>query len=290
MISEMDYKLAASQEDPCGGGTVSAAGRTADGRADTTFTGWSDEEEPYLLIKLGRKMPVSALRYTLTDSVTSLTPVSAYRIEVSTDGEQYVQAAQGTLELVGGEAVVYFAADQETSYIKLTAVGQKGVRLSCTELELYGLSGDYVTFRTDQENDLSAGILDEDYVYGPNPEDRVPAGALVLIGVWQGQDPDNGDVILYDEKGDILGGVDEEGRPKARRTIIAAKPSEDGEETADEENFRGIWLYWLEADKGRETFSMPEKVRAELHRMGTVACDTPFVDVPKELPAVRLER
>lgn len=292
MISEMDYKIAANQENPCGGGTVSAAGRIADGLTDTMFTGWSEDEDPYVIIKLGQKMPVSALRYVLRDngSAAPVTPVSDYRIEVSADGEQYALAAEGTLELTEGEAVVYLAAVHEASYVKLTAVGQKGVRLSCAELELYGFSGDAITFQTDQENHLSAGILNEAYVYGPNSEDQVPAGALVVIGEWQGRNPDDADVILYDEKGEVLGGVDEDGRPKAGRTILAPKQSDDTEENAGGEDLRGIWLYWLETGKGPNGFVMPEKVRAELHRTGTVVSDTPFIEAPKELPAARLER
>lgn len=241
-----------------------------------------------------------------------MTPVSDYRIEVSTDGEQYVPAAEGTLKLAEGEAMVYFAAEEaavyEASYVKLTAVGQKGARLSCTELELYGPAGDHIAFQADQENRISAGILSETYIYGPNSEDQVPANALVLIGEWQGRNPENADVILYDEKGEILGGVDEDGRPKAGRTILAPKSSEDGEETAGEESRKGIWLYWMETGRGRNAFSMPEKVRAELYRTGGaddsnvsdgssdnvrkqwLVSDTLFMESPEELPAVRLER
>ncbi len=314
MISEMDYKAYGSQENPCGGGTMSAVGRIADGRVDTAFTGWSEEEDPYVIIKLGQKTPVSALRYVLESNGggTLMTPVSDYRIEVSTDGEQYVPAAEGTLKLAEGEAMVYFAAEEaavyEASYVKLTAVGQKGARLSCTELELYGPAGDYIAFQEDQENRISAGILSETYIYGPNSEDQVPADALVLIGEWQGRNPENADVILYDEKGEILGGVDEDGRPKAGRTILAPKSSEDGDETAGEESRKGIWLYWLETGRGRNAFSMPEKVRAELYWTGGaddsnvsdgssdnvrkqwLVSDTLFMESPEELPVVRLER
>lgn len=332
MISESDYKIAASRENPCGGGsTVSAAGRIADGRSDTTFTGWSDNEDPYLLINLGRKIPVSALRYTLSDdgSDIPMTPVSDYRIEVSTDGEQYVLAAEGTLELTDGEAMMYFAADQEVSYIKLTAVGQKGERLSCTELEPYGNSGDCVTFQTDPDNHLSAGILNEAYVFGPNPGDQVPAGALILIGEWQGRNPDSSVVTLYNENGEILGGVNEDGSPKAGQKILAPEPAGNEEKAAGDGTSKGIWLYWLESGKGRAADALPEKVCAELHQTimdhagkdggdkdnhngnnsgdtddssnddsndssnrqkRRVVSDTPLMNLPEELPTVQLER
>ncbi len=312
MISEADYKIAANQEHPCKSSTMTAAERIGDGRSDTTFTGRSDDEDPYWILKLGRNMPVSALRYTLAaDNGRPLTPVSDYRIEVSTDGEQYVQAAEGTLELTEGAAMIHLGGEQaavyEASYIKLTAVGQKGTDLSCTELELYGLSGDNVSFQADQENQISAGILQETYIYGPNPEDQVPAGALVLIGEWQGRNPAGAEVILYDEQGEILGGVNEDGSPKAGQTILAPEPSKDGEEIAKGEMSKGIWLYWLDSDKGRSAVDLPEQVRAELYwtetendadeneadvtgRKRWVVSDTPFTKLPKELPTVRLEQ
>ena len=64
----------------------------------------------------------------------------------------------------------------------------------------------------------------------------------------------------------------------------------------------------METGRGRNAFSMPEKVRAELYRTGGaddsnvsdgssdnvrkqwLVSDTLFMESPEELPAVRLER
>ena len=137
----------------------------------------------------------------------------------------------------------------------------------------------------------AVGILSSDYVYDKKTGEKIPKGSIVFTGTYKGN-PAYNVVVLYDEKGKIVGGVDEEGTLTAHQVILADVP-EDGllGETSD-----GIWIYWIEPGSGMTTSTLPEKVRAELYRVDNavtnegqrLVSDTVFTVLPATLPQITL--
>ena len=104
----------------------------------------------------------------------------------------------------------------------------------------------------------AVGILEEEYVYEQGK--AIPQGSLIFTGNYKGN-PDYNVVVLYDEDGSVVGGVDEENVLKAEQIILAKVP----ENGALGEVSDGIWIYWIEPEyidqwKGKT-------VRAQLYRV-----------------------
>ncbi|MDE5754226.1 MAG: M60 family metallopeptidase, partial [Oscillospiraceae bacterium] len=97
------------------------------------------------------------------------------------------------------------------------------------------------------------------------PETRhpytIPKGSLVFTGSYKGN-PAYNVVILYDEKGNIVGGLDEEGSILADQIILADVPEEGNIANVSD----GTWIYWIEPEY-LENMKLPEKVRVELYRV-----------------------
>lgn len=309
MTSKDDYLDENDKEDEresCKPTMVLATQRIIDNKADTTYTGKSAAtEDPYIILELNQSTEVNALSYTCKG--TGTTPVTEYKIEVSTDGAEYRSVKEGTFALdANGEAKVFLENGQDkwtctydVSFVKLTAVGQAGKDISITEVDLYGPSGDNVEF-------LTAGIgkLASDYVYEKSTsangvDKKIPAGSIVFTGEYKGN-PAYNVVAVYDEKGQIIGGVEEaSGDLVAQQIVLAPKLTDENAmlgETAD-----GIWLYWIEPEAAAKIEALPGKVRAELYRVDNaltnegqrLVSDTKFVTMPStkpaELPQISIE-
>lgn len=167
--------------------------------------------------------PVSALRYTLKGEGQA---IGRFTIEVSEDGSVYTKVKEGSFDLKEGSQTVYFengedpwVATYDAAYVRLTATGQQGQELSITELDLFGPSGDNVDFLTG-DGKAAIGTLKEDYQYGQKEEDMIPKGSLIFTGTYKGN-PAYNVVMLYDEKGNIVGGTDNEGVLCAQQIILA---------------------------------------------------------------------
>ena len=89
----------------------------------------------------------------------------------------------------------------------------------------------------------------------------IPKGSLVFTGSYKGN-PAYNVVILYDEKGNIVGGTDEEGSIIADQIILADVPEKGN--IANVSN--GTWIYWIEPEY-LKNMKLPEKVRVELYRV-----------------------
>ena len=89
----------------------------------------------------------------------------------------------------------------------------------------------------------------------------IPKGSLVFTGSYKGN-PAYNVVLLYDEKGNIVGGTDKEGNILADQIILADVP-EEGDITNVS---NGTWIYWIEPEN-LENMKLPEKVRVELYRV-----------------------
>ncbi len=297
MTSEEDSTPDADENDPCVPEKVSTAHRMIDGNSSTVYHGKSDGEDPYVVLKLKKDTEISALRYTKGDDGVAL---ENYRVEVSSDGQNYTKVKEGIFELKDGKSTVFltnkditgneaadpWVATYNASYVKITAIGQRGKMLSIGELDILGPSGDNVELLVD-----GIGKLKTDYIYQPGtesqPEEKIPAGSLVFTGTYKGN-PAYNVVLMYDQEGNIVGGTDQEGALKAQQIILAPDPGN----ALLGETSEGIWIYWIEPDDMDADFSLPSSVRSELYRVDNaltnegqrLVSDTMFVEVPKILP------
>lgn len=277
----------ADENVPCAPEKVSAAGRIIDGNSSTVYHGKADNADPYVILDMKKDTEITALRYTKGDDGN---PVGAYRIEVSTDGKSTVYLTNK--DIAGNEGAAPWVATYNASYVKITAVGQKGNTLSIGELDILGPSGDNVELLTD-----GIGKLKTDYVYQTaaegQTEEKIPAGSLVFTGTYKGN-PAYNVVLLYDSEGNIVGGTDQEGALKAHQIILAPNPGN----TLLGETSEGIWIYWIEPEDMKTDFTVPAKVRAELYRVDNaltnegqrLVSDTLLVEVPKKLPELEIKK
>ena len=99
-------------------------------------------------------------------------------------------------------------------------------------------------------------------------------------------------VILYDEKGNVVGGKDKDGDTAADQLILAPDPK-DGQLGEVSE---GSWIYYIEPEY-LNGFEWSEKVRAELYRVqdaetnegDRLVSDTKLISVPNPIPTIKLE-
>ena len=113
---------------------------------------------------------------------------------------------------------------------------------------------------------------------------------MIFTGAFKGN-PAYNVVMLYDQAGNIVGGLHEDGASlKAEQIILADVPaSGDLGETSD-----GVWIYWITPEDGTEL----TQVRAELYRVNDaltnqgqrLVADTMFLTVPEELPYIQFTK
>ncbi len=176
--------------------------------------------------------------------------------------------------------------------MRFKALGQSGMNVS--EIDLLGPTGDSISFGV-REGDTNgaAGILKEDYTYEKKPgmEPKViPAGSLVFTGSYKGN-PAYNVVVLYDEEGSIVGGVNGDNELIAHQIILAKAPEEGMlGEVSD-----GIWIYWIEPENA-QTPAISGSVRAQLYRVNDaltnegqrLVSDTMPYRIPDVLPQITL--
>ncbi len=190
--------------------------------------------------------------------------IGGYTVDVRQNGE-WLQVGEGTLE--GTETVYFSNADGKyvSTYaadaMRLNLTAPAGGTVSIAELDALGLAGDNVDMGA-SDGAPSIGYLQSAYVYGEEPQDIIPAGSLVFTGSYEGNAAYNV-VMLYDQDGNAVAGVDGNGDKVAHQVILSHVP-ENGpiQDTRD-----GIWVYWIEPQDMREGFVMPKMVRAELYRV-----------------------
>ena len=182
--------------------------------------------------------------------------------------------------------------DYDARYLRITAVGQAGRQLSVAELDVFGPSGDDVFFL--DANGGAAGILKSDFVYQKADENLdkqfIPKGSLVFTGSYKGN-PAYNVVVLYDENGNVVGGVNADGSTVASQIIMAPEPGDAMLGDVSE----GSWVYWIEPGD-LASMKLPKQVRAELYRVDNaltnegqrLVSDSLPGDVPDNLPDVEL--
>ncbi len=261
-----------------------------DDDASTGFTGQTDAGvTPEIILHLNQDEVVTGLVYT----AGSGTGIKDFQIYVSENGTRWtrVKTADTGFQTTDQAQTIYFRDEKNlytynAAYVKLTAPGQGGKELTVSELSLLGQTGDNLVF----EETESMGILSADYM--DNGEVLIPKGSLVFTGRYKGN-PAYNTVLLWDENGRIVGGLDSEGSICAKQVIFAPDP-ENGMlgEVSD-----GIWVYYIEP--GFDVSSVSSgKVRGELYRVDDaqtqegerLVSSTTFVEVPAQLPSITLNK
>lgn len=296
-------------------GTVSSAKTMIDNDLDTVYEGTVKAEErtedAQAVISLGRTEAIAGVKYTYKGTGE---PIRAYSISISEDGTDWKEIKKGTFRLENGVAAVHFDKENDGRYyiydaafVKITALGSD--RFSASEIDILSPIGDSV--QLDQ-----FGILTEDAVFEHSGSDngseegtaaysgekrtgsnatRIPKGSIVFTGRYKGN-PAYNMVIVYDEKGNVVGGKDKDGDTAADQLILAPDPK-DGQLGEVSE---GSWIYYIEPKDQNDMVERPEKVRAELYRVQNgetnegdrLVSDTPFMAVPAvpdPIPTIKLE-
>lgn len=262
MRSIADRTDEAVEDDPCAPEPVLAVSMVADGNYKKDYEGMTAGSDAQILIQMNQALEVCGLKYT----VKSGTPIGAYAIEISMDGSSWTTVKTGSFENKSGSQTVYFensnkdpwVCTYDAAYVRLTAKGQS--TMCAAEIDLLGPSGDSISFGV-RENDTqgAVGLLSGDYIYEDGK--KIPKGSLVFTGSYKGN-PAYNVVILFDEEGNIVGGVDEDNVLKSEQIILANVP-ENGMlgEVSD-----GIWIYWIEPGQIPDGLK-GKKVRAQLYRV-----------------------
>lgn len=299
MSSAQDTVPPATDDDPDAPAPKPASELMVDGKADTVYTGGSDGEDPVIMLDMGKPTEVTSLRYTLGAGAKG-SAIGDYRIETSLDGESYTLIKKGSLSLdEDGKASLYFdngkdpwICTYDARYLRITAVGQAGGQLSVAELDVFGPSGDDVSFL--DANGGAAGILKSDFVYQKADENLdkqfIPKGSLVFTGSYKGN-PAYNVVVLYDQDGNVVGGVNADGSTVASQIIMAPQPGDAMLGDVSE----GSWVYWIEPGDFAN-MELPKQVRAELYRVDNaltnegqrLVSDSLPGKVPDNLPDVEL--
>ncbi|MCI8401943.1 MAG: carbohydrate-binding protein [Lachnospiraceae bacterium] len=315
MKSDQDVQVEGGEDTSCMPTTEPAASMMIDGKKDETYTGVSDAgEDPYIVLALNRSERICGLRYTAGSGDGR---IDAYRIEISRDGQNFETVKEGSFTEDGtfvsesdGSVRIYFTnqdmgdgADKDPRIaiydavsVRITAAGMAGREVSVTEMDLIAPSGDNVEFYRTTDATPAIGILKEDYVYqeasGEAKEQKIPAGSLIFTGEYKGN-PAYNVVVLYDEAGNIVGGIDSDGALTASQIVLAPDPGNAMLGDISD----GAWIYWIEPSDIGE---LPSGVRAELYRVDDaltnegqrLVSDTLFFDVPalEALPDIELKK
>lgn len=302
MVSANDQE--SSPSDPCAP-VKTAIYDVIDDKNDTTYTGTASGEIPYIILNLNKEETITGLTYTLDGAGE---PITNYKIKVSSDGTKWTDVKSGTFDFknsvpAGKTQTVYFNSDKkidgqvddwlytyDASYVKLEAVSQAGIPISVSELGIIGESGDNIEFY--ETNGI--GILKEDYQAGSSENGTnaiIPKGSMIFTGTYKGN-PAYNTVLMLDDKGNFVGGIDEDGDISASQMIFAKVP-ENGElgVTSD-----GTWIYYIEPQDMGNGFQQPKQIRAELYRVDDahtsqgerLVSDTLFITVPDVLPEISI--
>ncbi len=292
MLSGSDGAAEAEEEDPCAPEAVSDITRVIDNDYNKDYQGQTAGGDAEIVICANKVLEVCGLKLTSKSG----TPLGSYTIEVSLDGSSWTRVKAGSFESKGGSQTVYFEnADKDpwvctydAAYVRLRAVGQGS--MSVAELDLLGPSGDSISFGVKEDSTEGAvGILSEDYTYEKGK--AIPKDSLIFTGSYKGN-PAYNVVVLYDEDGNVVGGVDEDNVLKSEQIILANVP-ENGMlgEVSD-----GIWIYWIEPEfipadlKGKTVRAQLYRVDNALTNQGQrLVSDTLPLVIPENLKSITLQ-
>lgn len=302
MTSEDDIVVDGDEEDPDNGYYEEGAAsekrinsierildndRTEAGTFHGNSTGTST-----IVVDMHKKQEVTSLKY-LGDVMEDVT------VEVSADGRTWTVVKEHYRLPGDTETMLWFDSVKEETredwigtydarYIRLT-LNKTGI-ISIREIEVCGPSGDNLEFMAAGGTQSAIGVLRADYRYGSEAADVIPKGSLIFGGTYKGN-PAYNVVVLYDEKGNVIGAKD--GSVKAGQVIFADVPKEGNlGETSD-----GTWVYYVEPGQwDMESLGELGGVRGELYRVDDaktlegerIVSDTLMIQIPDTLPDITL--
>lgn len=314
MVSDTDQKAIPDEEDPDQPTVEPQANKIVDEDFGTIYTGFTGtvsgsestgpDADPQFVIDMGKTNALTSLRYVLDGAAQK--DMSAWTIEVSTDGEEYTPVSttgeaklneKSQLTLFFNNGTDPWICTYDARYVRITAVGEKGQSIAISEIELFSPSGDDVDFLPAGEG-TAIGKLERDFEYQKegvgSGKQVIPAGSIVFTGTYKGN-PAYNVVVLYDEQGNIVGGVDAEGNIIAQQIILAPQLSDDDAKIGN--TSEGRWVYYIEPKADGTVSPLPANVRAELFRVDNAltnegqrqVSDSLMVSVPTTLPNVNIE-
>lgn len=283
MTSPEDTHPDAGEHDPCEPQPVSAITKVVDGNAGTAYTGTASGDAVITLNFL-KTLAVTGFK------VQGITPAE-YELQVSADGSQWKTLAAGSFTEEPVQTIYFpdpegrpWLSTYDAAQLRLVLKGVSGSQISISELDVLGPTGDNVELLEE-----GIGILEKEFAYADG--ETIPANSLIFTGSYKGN-PAYNVVLLYDQDGSIVGGLDEDGAIVASQIILAPDP----ENGLLGEVSEGYWVYWVEPD-ALEGMTLPESVRAELYRVDDaltnqgqrLTSDTLAVALPRDLPSITLE-
>ena len=286
----------ANEDTPCAPTEKDGTEKIVDTKANTAFTGKLGKGTNEIILNFHKTLEVSGIRYTAGDQAKADKKIERYEIQVSQDNETWTTVAEGKFDTDKDSQQIYFnngkdewICTYDATYVKVIVKDKAEKSISVGEIDLIGPTGDNIDFG-DLSDNTAVGILKEDYVYDKQGG-KIPANSLVFMGEYKGN-PAYNVVMLYDENGNIVGGLGEDGALKAEQIILADVP-ENGELG---ETSAGRWVYWI-APENLNTEKLPKSVRAELYRVDNalinegqrLVSDSMFYTMPKELPQISIK-
>ncbi|MFQ9511008.1 MAG: fibronectin type III domain-containing protein, partial [Lachnospiraceae bacterium] len=281
-----------TEQTPCGPEVEASINRVIDNKIETTYTGVASQNSE-IVVEFNQELVITGLKYTANAGNL----INDYEIYVRGENNDWVSVKAGTFTDDAIQTVYFENSDNKyvstyaTTAVKLVIKDQSGYEVSISELDILGITGDNVDFRDANDGTVAIGKLTNDYKYGQNETDVIPAGSVIFTGSYKGN-PVYNVVLLYDQDGNIVGGTDEEGALVAQQIILADLPAEgEIQDVAD-----GTWIYWIEPTNGEIELSSVKNVRAELYRVNNaqtnegqrLVSDSLFKVMPESLPEIEL--
>lgn len=241
-----------------------------------------------IVLDFNQVLTVSGFKYTAGGE----NPIEKFIIEVRDESGQWIEAASGSF---GGSGTVYFenaegkyVSTYRADAVKLVLPDSSGSVISAEELDVLGVTGDNIDFLTTADGIPAIGKLAKAYKYGDGENDVIPEGSVIFTGKYKGNPAYNA-VLLFDQNGSIVGGVDAEGNLMAQQIILAEVPDNGPIQEVAE----GTWIYWIEPNDNISLESILS-VRAELYRVNNaltnegqrLVSDSLFKKMPEKLPDI----
>lgn len=272
--------VSGDDNDPCDPKPSDPALLAVDGNSSTVFTGTASAGAE-ILFELNKQEIISGFKFTSTGA-------ASYKLMVRESGA-WRNAASGTLD--GTKTVWFENADRkyistyEIDAVKL--VFENTAEIALAEFDLLGVTGDNVDFRCADNGKPAVGILTEDYRFADGTENVIPAGSLIFTGSYKGS-PAYNVVMLFDQDGNVVGSVSEDGSLNAQQIILADDPAEGLITNVSD----GTWIYWTDMS----ALENIKQVRAELYRVNNaltnegerLVSDSIFIDIPNDIPHITL--
>lgn len=278
-----------NEDSPCAPEAENPADRMIDNQS-TVYTATAGSDAG-IVLEFNKTLTVTGFKYTGLEGAAG----TDYEIQVNTDGA-WIKAAEGSFGqeqsgtiFFGNEDGKYVSTYAATA-VKLILNVQSGSQISIEELDVLGVTGDNVDFRRTDDSTAVIGKLSADYQYGTEAGDVIPAGSIVFTGAYKGS-PAYNVVLLFDQNGNNVGGVNEAGELKAQQIILADVPAEGNIQNVSD----GTWIYWIEPDQQVDLTGIT-KVRAELYRVNNaltnegqrLVSDSLFEVMPDKLPEIQI--